>query len=621
MKNKKKRISVCMIVKNEEKFLERCLTSLQGKVDEIIVIDTGSTDSTIAIAKQFNTRIYNFKWNNDFAEARNYSLSYATGDYIFVLDADEYLEVGVDLHQTLIYEKDYYIINIKNEIDNNYFINHQAIRLFKNKIGLRYVGSIHEHLNTGDYTDKTNALSDINLIHTGYKKSVVTDQNKNQRNLNLLLREVDSNPNAYNYFNLGIQYKVLGQYEIAFECLKKSFNSQKDSVYMPYLLYHMTDCLYQLKLVEDGIILAIDAISSFPNYPDLYYALGLLYRKYGYHNDAKHMFIKAVNIGDIKDNPTLEGVGSYLSSYNLAEICHQQGEVLKSIEYLNTTLSIKKNYTPALVLLLRIMEESNIGLDETYLKFMQVVAIETKEDLNNILLVLFSIRSKLFNKIIESFNVNSDPVGLFINYLYLKDFDRAKEIINDEESYFINKIEWETDFLVLYLKIKDTSILDKIQSENGKNLIYNFESSNLAIDENVEDDYLFEAFIRLVKLNEISLTQEILNGINNEEIMIKCLNTLKYYEHPDLKSLFLKNVGLVGDSGKKMLVYHYLRTNINDALELLIKLSEKNGWEMWMIEVLSIINDKTGNNIDFGSFAKGLKNDFPLSQWIGNEMK
>jgi glycosyltransferase involved in cell wall biosynthesis len=621
MLNEKKKISVCMIVKNEEKFLKRCLTSLQGKVDEIIVVDTGSTDSTIAIAKQFNTRIYNFKWNNDFAEARNESLSYATGDYILVLDADEYLDADADLHQTLTYEKDYYIINIKNEIDNNYFINHQAIRLFKNKIGFRYVGSIHEHLNTGDYTDKTNALSDINLIHTGYKKSVVNDQNKNQRNLKLLLREVDSNPNAYNYFNLGIQYKVLGQYEIAFECLKKSFNCQKDSVYMPYLLYHMTDCLYQLKKVEDGIILAIDAIASFPNYPDLYYVLGLLYREYGYYNDAKQMFIKAINIGDIKDNPTLEGVGSYLSSYNLAEICHQQGEALKSIEYITTTLSIKKNFTPALVLFLRILEENDIGLDGLFQKFMPLVNIETKDDLNNILMVLFSIRSKLFHKIIQSYNVNSDPVGLFINNLYSKHFDNAKEIINKEKSYFVNNIEWETDILILYLKDRDNIILDNIQSENGKNLIYNFKSSYLAIDENVEDDYLFEVFIKLVKLNEVSLIQEILNRINNKEIMIKCLNVLKNYEHPDLKHLFLQNVRLIGDLGNKLLVYHYLRNNINNSLELLIKLSEQNGWKMWMIEVLSIINDKTGNNIDFGSFAKGLKNEFPLSQWIGNEMK
>lgn len=84
-------ISLCMIVKNEESVLETCLSSVKNIVDEIIIVDTGSTDNTKSIAKKFNTKFYDFEWCNDFAKARNYSFSHATKDYILWLDADDIL--------------------------------------------------------------------------------------------------------------------------------------------------------------------------------------------------------------------------------------------------------------------------------------------------------------------------------------------------------------------------------------------------------------------------------------------------------------------------------------------------------------------------------------------------
>jgi len=82
-------LSLCMIVKNEEHFLEQCLNSVKDLVDEIIIVDTGSTDRTKEIAKKFNAKIFDFEWIDDFSKARNESLKNATGDWILVLDADE----------------------------------------------------------------------------------------------------------------------------------------------------------------------------------------------------------------------------------------------------------------------------------------------------------------------------------------------------------------------------------------------------------------------------------------------------------------------------------------------------------------------------------------------------
>ena len=85
-------LSLCMIVRNEEERLARCLRSVQGAVDEIVIVDTGSTDGTKAIAAAFTDRVFDFAWRDDFAAARNASMAYATKPYILWLDADDVLE-------------------------------------------------------------------------------------------------------------------------------------------------------------------------------------------------------------------------------------------------------------------------------------------------------------------------------------------------------------------------------------------------------------------------------------------------------------------------------------------------------------------------------------------------
>ena len=92
-------ISLCMIVKNEEKILDRCLSGLADLMDEIIVVDTGSTDRTKEIAAKYTDKIYDFKWINDFSAARNYAFSKATRDYIYSADADEVLDTDLVIEQ------------------------------------------------------------------------------------------------------------------------------------------------------------------------------------------------------------------------------------------------------------------------------------------------------------------------------------------------------------------------------------------------------------------------------------------------------------------------------------------------------------------------------------------
>ena len=163
-------ISLCMIVKNEESCLGKCLDSLKGIVDEMIVVDTGSTDNTIQIAKERGAKVYNFKWTGDFSDARNYSFSLASCDYIYTADADE--ELDEENRQRFLKLKED-IVELDVDIVQMYYSNQLSFRtvynfdrelrpkLYKRIRKFRWVDPIHEQV----ALDPVVCDSDIEIIH------------------------------------------------------------------------------------------------------------------------------------------------------------------------------------------------------------------------------------------------------------------------------------------------------------------------------------------------------------------------------------------------------------------------------------------------------------------------
>ena len=144
-------ISLCMIVKNEEDVLSRCLDSAKDIVDEIIIVDTGSTDKTVEIAKEYTKNVYHFKWIDDFAAARNFSFSKATKDYILWLDADdvileEHKQEFLKLKNTLPYSIDVVMLPYHVAFDENNIVTHSYYRerLLKREKNFQWLGAIHE---------------------------------------------------------------------------------------------------------------------------------------------------------------------------------------------------------------------------------------------------------------------------------------------------------------------------------------------------------------------------------------------------------------------------------------------------------------------------------------------
>lgn len=193
------KISACYIVKNEAKNLAKSIKSLKNQVNEIVVVDTGSTDNTIVVARKLGARVYNFPWQDDFSKARNFALSKAKGDWLILLDADEYFtaKTAGNIRQVIrqAQQADALLIQMVNyDVDKaeiqDYFY---QLRIVCNQQGLHYEGKIHEELKLSD--GKSMKFFRIppemlEIYHTGYASGV--SRQKLERNLRLLQQALDN---------------------------------------------------------------------------------------------------------------------------------------------------------------------------------------------------------------------------------------------------------------------------------------------------------------------------------------------------------------------------------------------------------------------------------------------
>lgn len=207
-------LTLSMIVKNEEKFLEKCLSSIKEIVDEIVIVDTGSNDRTKEIAKKYSAKIFDFKWSNDFSAARNYALQNSTGDFILYLDADEILsENSLDEVRRIKNSNPTKAYNCKIRNINEYTGRDSLMmypRLFPNKRSLVFEGKVHEQIISSIKKHKIQIVSsNIEIIHYGYNLTKDELQQKAKRNLDLLLKEFAEKENSYLAFQLGQTYNIL----------------------------------------------------------------------------------------------------------------------------------------------------------------------------------------------------------------------------------------------------------------------------------------------------------------------------------------------------------------------------------------------------------------------------
>lgn len=289
---KKQKLSVCLVVKNEARYLAGCLESIKNAADEIIVVDTGSTDHTVDIARRYTDKVFFFEWCDDFSKARNFSLDQATGNWILILDGDE--ELAPDSIQTLkkkMAQKDAegYMIKVVNYYDAGPEIltsDDIVFRLFRNKRTYRYTGIIHEQICDNIRAINPNAnieiSEDITLIHYGYMISEITGKNKVERNMRLLEEAVKQNPDSIlDRHHYGVECFRSNRLENALEQFLWVYDRvDPQSVYVPKLLRLIASCKYGLGQREEALNFIEEVWQKhLPDHGDLYYLKAVICRE------------------------------------------------------------------------------------------------------------------------------------------------------------------------------------------------------------------------------------------------------------------------------------------------------------------------------------------------------
>lgn len=297
MSKKEPTLSLCMIVKDEEQALPVCLDSVRGVVDEIVIVDTGSQDRTVEVAKSYGAQVYHFPWCDDFSAARNESLHHATGDWILCLDADERLN-SEDAHRLkeLIRKLDPYpkmmAVNLRQVIPQtetglvSYFVSDYC-RLFRNCLELRFEGRVHEQIlpavqRLGGKAVKT----DIRIEHWGFACSEDKRKERMERNLALLLMEVgERSQDPFVHFNLGMTYYSMGRLDEASSELRRALALDGGRM-KPELMAQACFRLAQIHLVwgelEEALNQSLQAERFSPNNPLLLYLQATVYFQKGW---------------------------------------------------------------------------------------------------------------------------------------------------------------------------------------------------------------------------------------------------------------------------------------------------------------------------------------------------
>jgi len=212
-------LSLCMIVRDEAACLARCLSSISGLVTEIIVVDTGSTDHTVDIAREYGARVFTHAWTGDFSEARNLSISHATRDWVLCLDADEELAADArDVVRALISTTtaeglQVTIRNLNPPGETTIYEESAVTRFFRHRSEYRFEGGIHEQIAPSIVRagGKIEAIPSVIILHHGYVTSQAQGQDRALRDLRALEVALAGNPDdAYLHFQFGATCQAAG---------------------------------------------------------------------------------------------------------------------------------------------------------------------------------------------------------------------------------------------------------------------------------------------------------------------------------------------------------------------------------------------------------------------------
>ena len=353
-------ISLCMIVRDEERNIRRCLDSVRNYADEMVLVDTGSTDRTKAVCSEYGARVFDFKWRSDFAEARNFSLKKARGDWILWLDADEVVDMAdfSSLRDNLDKGASPLILIPmlhfygEEPADEKRVYLSSAVRLIRNRTGIRFTGKIHESLvlDAPGLSLPAEAKHSMRILHYGYMESAL--KRKGDRNLTLLLEEKsEQRDNAWLDYHLAAEYYRRGKYADAFQSVNGSIiGFLRRKLLPPPIVYKLKyDILITTKNYEAAHSGIEKAISLYPDYVDLHFYQGIVQYARGEYGKAEETFSYCLVLGESNpDYLILKGAGSFFSLYCLGLCYKKQGKAEQAREAFRQAGDLNPNFDPAI---------------------------------------------------------------------------------------------------------------------------------------------------------------------------------------------------------------------------------------------------------------------------------
>ena len=399
------KISACLIIKNEEENLPIYIDGIRAISDEIIIVDTGSKDNSLKILEnlkdkyKLNLKIYHFKWINDFAAARNFTLSKANGDWIISIDADEYFEEKSRKKIRSLLESvsnDKTILGVTtpyldvNKITGDVIGSSIQTRIFRNQDDLKYKGAIHEHLAYKGELNFKFINADIPIIHTGHSPEIVKDKIKRNNEIILANKNLASKDYPMYYAYLANALKDEGKLKEAEENAKRSISLMEidDPFFISSYQIYLGVKKAQNTSVEEMEQILRDALKATARHPDI------LAEKFGFNlehenvpfKDLKSLAIEIIEKANDKElqkkflNKTeahLPFVHSILGAIYKAEKDFANAEK----EYLIALKSYKHREDTLRELLSVIEEHSKENSKEKYEKAIKI--LEEYYDINN----------------------------------------------------------------------------------------------------------------------------------------------------------------------------------------------------------------------------------------------
>jgi len=510
-------ISLCMIVKNEGKNLEKALDSIVNYIEDIVIVDTGSIDNTKEIAKKYTDKVYDFKWCNDFSKARNFSISKAANDWVLILDADEFVcKFDKEKIENFINNNNKTIGRIKriNPFEDGKEIRkyiERVNRLF-NKKYFNYEGIIHEQVVSKDNKQYRMNAIEIEVYHIGYLKEVINKTNKLERNINLLIESINSNPNdPYLYYQIGKSYYLRKDYN------KACYNFNKSLELCTDFKFEYTEDLvesygYTLLKSEkyDKAMELIDYKEYYGNSPDFNFIVGLIYMNNGKLKEAIESFNKCIGEKEGK----FEGINSYQPNYNIGVIYETVGLKEVALEYYHKC----GGYIPAEKRIKIMIEENKFNIIEIKKSIERCIQDQDLEGAKK----LIGDCLKVENKDIEVYSMKA-VVEIMENRL-----EDAEETLK-----YSLEID-DKNFDILY----NLGYLYELKKKYK--LSVDFYSKALILCESKEMKNQLEDYIKDIKIKKFK-TSIIILTYNNLDYNKICIESIKKYTNCDYEIIVVDN--------------------------------------------------------------------------------